>query len=139
MRFRRQALRQLDTPEQIDEVVRLVSVPAWLMTAALTVVVVAVGGWGVGAPGPHTLQATGILIPSNGISPLESLDSGQLTNLWVRAHQRVDRGAPLYSRRDAKGRVGTVTAPWDGFVVTWLVSEGELLTPGRRVAEVERL
>lgn len=139
MRFRRQALRQLETPEQIDEVVRLVSVPSWLVTAALTLIVTAVAGWAVVARVPRTVAAAGILIHSNGISPLDAIDGGQLTKLWVRAHQRVDRGAPLYSIRDAAGKVSTVPAPWDGFVVTWLAAEGELLTPGRQVAELERL
>ena len=37
--FRRAAMRELEAPEKLDQVVRLASAPAWLMGAALAVIV----------------------------------------------------------------------------------------------------
>ena len=83
MKFRRQALRQLEAPEQLDRAVRLTTVPNWLATVALVIVVVAAGVWSVRTVVPRTVEAAGVLIHSNGISALDALDSGQVTKVWA--------------------------------------------------------
>lgn len=139
MKFRRQALRQLEAPEQLDRAVRLTTVPGWLATTALVIVVVAAGVWSVRTVVPRTVEAAGVLIHSNGISALDALDSGQVTKVWASPHQRVTKGTPLYSLRTADGRVRVENAPGDAYVVAWLVSEGEIVTPGSHLADLERL
>ncbi|MEK8104197.1 hypothetical protein NKG94_01915 [Micromonospora sp. M12] len=59
MKFRRQALRQLEAPEQLDRAVRLTTVPNWLATTALVIVVVAAGVWSVRTVVPRTVEAAG--------------------------------------------------------------------------------
>jgi multidrug efflux pump subunit AcrA (membrane-fusion protein) len=139
MKFRRQALRQLQAPEQLDEVARLATVPAWLMTGALAAVVAFAGGWSTVAIIPRVVQANGVLVHSNGVSGLDALDTGQVVKVWGALDQRVAKGTPLYSLQAADGQVRIETAPWDAYVVNWLISEGQLLQPGTRVAELERL
>ncbi|WFE22202.1 hypothetical protein O7621_02185 [Solwaraspora sp. WMMD937] len=139
MKFRRQALRRLEAPEQLDEVVRLATVPGWLMTVVLVIVVGTAGIWAVVTEIPRTVDANGVLIHSSGISAFDSFDSGQLIKVWSEPHQRVAKGSPLYSFRDDTGEIRVATAPWDAYVVSWLVSEGEMLNPGVHVADLERL
>ncbi|WFE53401.1 MULTISPECIES: hypothetical protein [unclassified Micromonospora] len=139
MKFRRQALRQLEAPEQLDRAVRLTTVPHWLATAALVIVVVAAGVWSVRTVVPRTVEAAGVLIHSNGISALDAIESGQVTKVWASPHQRVTKGTPLYSLRTLDGKVVVENAPGDAYVVVWLVSEGEIVTPGTHLADLERL
>jgi multidrug efflux pump subunit AcrA (membrane-fusion protein) len=139
VKFRRQALQQLEAPEQLDRVVRLTTVPSWLTTVALILAVVAAGVWAVRTVVPRTVQAAGVLIHSNGLSALDAADSGQVTKVWAAAHQRVTKGTPLYSLRTGHGSVDVVTAPSDAYLVSWLVAEGGFVTPGAHVADLERL
>jgi len=45
MKFRPAALRQLEAPEKLDEVVRLASAPVWLMAVALAAIVAVAVTW----------------------------------------------------------------------------------------------
>lgn len=139
MKFRRQALRQVEAPEQLDAVVRLATVPGWLMTAALLVVVASAGVWASVTDLPRTIDADGMLIHSNGISAYDATASGQITKVWAAPHRLMVKGTPLYSVRDQHGKVLVENAPWDAYVVSWLVSEGEIVSPGTHVADLERL
>jgi multidrug efflux pump subunit AcrA (membrane-fusion protein) len=138
MKFRRQALRHLEAPEQLDDVIKLASVPSWLITVAMTVAVVCAGVWAVRATVPRVVQAAGVLIHSNGVSAVDAMVGGQVVKVWSAADQRVAKGTPLYSVEQDK-KITIVNAPWDAYVVAWLVSEGELLEPGTPVADMERL
>jgi multidrug efflux pump subunit AcrA (membrane-fusion protein) len=139
MRFRREALRKLEGPEQLDAVVRLATVPTWLVTGALLVIVAAAGLWAVTGEVVRAVKANGVLVHSAGVSGLDATESGQVAEVWVGPNQRVARGRPLYSVVDRAGGIRTVASPWDAYVVQWLVNGGELLQPGTRVADMERL
>lgn len=138
MRFRRQALRSLEAPEQLDDVIRLASVPSWLTTVAMAVAVVGTAVWAVYATVPRVVQAAGVLIHSNGVSTMDATVRGQVVKVWSAANQRVAKGTPLYSVQN-DGKIAVVGAPWDAYVVSWLVNEGQLLQPGSPVADMERL
>lgn len=139
MRFRREALRRLEGPEQLDEAVRLATVPSWLATAALLLVLGVTAVWAIAGEVARTVDADGVLIHSSGISGLDATQSGQVTRVWVAPNQRVARGRPLYSLVDGAGKIRTVDSPWDAYVVVWLVNEGQVVQPGTRVADLERL
>jgi multidrug efflux pump subunit AcrA (membrane-fusion protein) len=139
VRFRGQALRQLEAPEQLDEVTRLATVPGWLATAALTVTVAAAGIWAVAGTVTRTVAAPGVLTHTTGISQLDVTEAGQVTHVWAQPNQRVTKGTPLYSLQGRSGAITLVTSPWDAFVVSWLISDGQLVGPGTRAAGMERL
>ncbi|WP_432967433.1 HlyD family efflux transporter periplasmic adaptor subunit [Dactylosporangium sp. CA-233914] len=139
MMFRRQALRQLEAPEELDDVVRLATVPGWLLTAALLLTIAATGAWGVYGTVARTVRAAGVLVHSNGVSGLDATASGQIVKVWTAANVRIAKGTPIYSAQRADGTVDTVGAPWDAYVVSLAINEGQLVQPGTRVAEMERL
>lgn len=139
MMFRRRALGQLEAPEQLDEAVRLATVPGWLVTIAL---VLAVGGaavWATVSTVPRTVRASGVITHSSGVSRLDAVVGGQVTQVWAGANKRVYKGAPLYSLAGPDGAVQIVASPWDAYATTWLAREGQLLRPGDKVAELVRL
>ena len=113
MKFRRAALRHLEAPEKLDEVVRLASAPAWLMGAALVVIVAVAAIWASIGTVATTLGAPGVLIHANGVSTLDATTSGQVVRWWVSPDALATKGAPLYSVQGGDGQVRTVTAPWD--------------------------
>ncbi|GAA1762857.1 HlyD family efflux transporter periplasmic adaptor subunit [Luedemannella helvata] len=139
MMFRRQALRQLEAPEELDDVVRLATVPGWLLTVALLLTIGVAGTWAVVGTVDRTVRAAGVLVHSNGVSGLDATDSGQIMKVWTTANVRIAKGSPIYSARRANGTVDTVGAPWDAYVVSVAINEGQLVQPGTRVAEMERL
>lgn len=139
MKYRRQALRRLDAPEQLDEAVRLAGVPTWLTAVALTLAVGFAAAWSTTTEVRRVVEAAGVLIHSAGVSPLDAVEGGQVMEVWGALNHRVAKGTPLYSLRTADQRIVIVNAPWDAYVVSWMISEGQLLQPGTRIADMERL
>ncbi len=139
MKFRPAALRHLEAPEQLDQVVRLASAPAWLMTAVLAVIVAVAVTWATVGTVNTTVGAPGVLIHADGVSTLDATTSGQVARLWVPPGELATSGARLYSVQGADGRVHTVDAPWDAYVVSTVVAVGQLVEPGTPVADLERV
>src|SRR5262245_42199515 len=100
MKFRRQALRHMQAPEQLDEVVRLATVPAWLLTVALALGVAGAGVWSVYGTVTRSVAAPGVLIHANGISSLDAVASGQVVKIWARPNQRLAKGTPILTLND---------------------------------------
>lgn len=139
MKFRRAALRHLEAPEKLDQVVRLASAPAWLVGAALVVIVGAAAVWaGIGTVAT-TVGAPGVLIHADGVSTLDATTSGQVVRWWVSPDALATKGAPLYSVQGADGQVHTVVAPWDAYVVSVIVTNGQLVQPGTPIATLEQV
>lgn len=139
MKFRPAALRHLEAPEQLDQVVRLASAPAWIMTGVLAAIVGVAVTWAAVGTVNTTVTAPGVLTYANGVSTLDATTSGQVARLWVPPGQLVTSGARLYSVQGADGRIHTVNAPWDAYVVSTTVAVGQLVEPGTPVADLERV
>jgi multidrug efflux pump subunit AcrA (membrane-fusion protein) len=139
VKFRRAALRHLEAPEKLDEAVRLASAPAWLMGAALAVIVAGAVTWAAIGTVATTVGAPGVLVHANGVSTLDATTSGQLVRWWVSPDARATKGAPLYTVQAADGQVRTVAAPWDAYVVSVIVTNGQLVEPGTPIATLEQV
>lgn len=139
MRYRRQALRYLEAPEQLDQVVRLASPRRWLVGLALLAIVVAAGGWAVLGTVVQTVRIPGVLIHSQGISRLDATKTGDIVTLWTAPDARVAVGSPLYTLRADDGTLTTVTSPWDAFVVSIVVAPGNYVRSGTPIATFETM
>src|SRR5215469_8449812 len=139
MKFRPAALRHLEAPEKLDQVVRLASAPAWLMTVVLAMIVATAVTWATVGTVATTVSAPGVLIHANGVATLDATVSGQVVRLWMAPDALATSGAPLYSVQGADGRIHTVDAPWDAYVVSTVVTVGQLVEPGTPVADLERV
>jgi hypothetical protein len=139
MKFRGQALRQLEAPEQLDEVVRLATIPGWLLTVTLIAITAGATLWSCFATVASTVQAAGVLIHSDGISTLDATASGQVTKVWASPNEQVSAGTPLYTITNGTGSPVTVNSPWNAYVVSLEISVGQLLGPGTPVADLEPL
>jgi biotin carboxyl carrier protein len=139
VKFRRAALRHLDAPEKLDEVVRLASAPAWLMGTALVVIVAAAAVWASVGNVATTVGASGVLIHADGVSTLDATTSGQLIRWSVSPDALATKGSPLYSVQETDGQIHTVSAPWDAYVVSEIVTDGQLVEPGTAIATLEQV
>ena len=137
MRFRQQALRQMEAPEQLDHVVRLASPRHWLLGVALAGVVAAAVGWASVGRIAQTWSASGVLVDAQGISTLDATGSGAVEQVLVADGAVVKVGTPLYTVRAQDGTLTTVTAPWQASVVNLLVAPGNYVTPGSPIATFE--
>lgn len=139
MRFRGQALRQLEAPEHLDEVVRLATIPGWLLTATLAAISIGAALWATFSTVASTVQANGVLIHSDGISTLDAISSGQVVRVWATPNEQVSAGTPLYTITNSTAHQTTVDSPWNAYVVSLQISVGQLLGPGTPVADLEPL
>jgi HlyD family secretion protein len=81
--FRRTALRQVSSPEQLDTVVRVALPRQWVALTALLVVVVTTIVWACVATIPTTVSGPGYLLPGGGRQEVAAPVSGTLSGLSV--------------------------------------------------------
>jgi multidrug efflux pump subunit AcrA (membrane-fusion protein) len=139
MKFRRQALSTLEAPEQLDAVVRLATAPGWILASTLAAIAVGATLWATFGTVATAVQASGVLIHSDGVSTLDATQSGQVTNIWAAPNEQVSAGTPLYTITSQAGKPVTIDSPWDAYVTSVSISEGQLVTPGTPVANMEPL
>ena len=90
--FRKAALDQLSSPEQLDLVMRVTSPRAWLALDALAAVVTAAIVWSLVGAIPTQVVGQGILIRTGGVAQVVSTSAGRLTTFTVKAGDVVHQG-----------------------------------------------
>lgn len=135
--FRRQALAQFASPEQLDHLMRVTSPRSWLALGALVCVVAAVLVWSVAGTVPAETSGQGILLRPPGIYQIQTAAAGTLTDLNVRAGDTVLAGQPIAKLRTPDGAESEVTSHVDGTVLAVLVEQYAYVHPGTTVTIVE--
>lgn len=90
--FRQQALDQLASPEQLDQLMHVVRPRHWLALAALGVLVSAAVLWGMFGRLPTTVMGRGVLIHPRKVVEVQAPASGRLASLGVRVGDVVRAG-----------------------------------------------
>ena len=91
--FRKEALEQLTSPEQLDRTVPILRPVDWLIAVAFFVVLASLGVWSVVGEITKRVPATGLLINSEGkIFDAMAISGGVLDNLKVGLGDFVDKG-----------------------------------------------
>jgi HlyD family secretion protein len=93
--FRKAALDQLSSPDELDRALRVTSPRAWLALAALAAIVVMALFWSVVGEIPTQVAGEGILLRTGGVSQIVSVSGGRLTGFTVTAGDLVRRGQVL--------------------------------------------
>ena len=91
--FRQSALDRLASPEQLDRMLVVTSPRLWTALAGLLLMVGALLTWSVFGRIPITVDGTGILLSTEGLREVESLGTGVIEALPVRAGDLVVAGA----------------------------------------------
>ncbi len=90
--FRKKALARLSTPDELDRVLTVVNLRAWLPLSVLAGLSLAALAWSIFGRIPVTVNGTGVLINPGNVKGVQSLSTGQLVELPVRAGQLIRKG-----------------------------------------------
>ena len=90
--FREQALEQLSSPEQLDELLRVTTRRSWLPIGTLAVALLAAIAWSVFGRIPVTVDGQGILIYPRRVVSFQAPAGGQIVSLDMQVGDFVERG-----------------------------------------------
>ncbi len=82
--FRQKALDQLNSPEQLDLLVRQVSLRGWIALMAFGLIIVSTVLWGIFGSIPTKVSGTGIIMKTAGVASVYSTTSGMIEKLNVK-------------------------------------------------------
>jgi len=93
--FREKSLERLSSPERLDQLMEVVNPKSWLPLLSLTSLVAAAGLWSIYGRIPITIEGRGVLVYPSNVVPLQSKNSGQLSDLTVEVGDTVKKGQIL--------------------------------------------
>ena len=102
--FRSAALKRLDSPEDLDRLVRVTRPIGWIAGLALALMIAAVLVWSVVGRLPSRVSGNGILLPQGGrVVEVQARGSGVLTVLGVTVGDRVELGQVIGRLGETEG------------------------------------
>ncbi len=134
--FREEALERLSSPEQLDQVMHVTPLRAWLALIALAVVVVAAVVWGILGTIPIEVSGQGLLLGQDGLRRLLAPTDGVVTE-HRRGGDTVHKGDVVVRIQDKDGKSVDVVAEQDSVVVETYVHTGFPVQAGSPVANIE--
>jgi len=90
--FRRKALARLSTPEDLDSLLVIVSRRSWVALGSCLLLCCATLAWTIFGRIPVTVEGVGVLVNPGNVKGLQTEAAGQLTELAIRAGQRIEKG-----------------------------------------------
>ena len=93
--FRKEALETLDTPDQLDDLLRITSPRAWVALATLIVLLVLALIWGFLGSIPEESKGSGILMLEGGTFTMEAQVRGLVQDIYVQEGDHVTAGAAI--------------------------------------------
>lgn len=93
--FRQQALDTVDSPEKINDYIRVTAPPFYLWLLTFLVCVVAAAIWAFNSTVSEFVKINGIAFPHQGIEEVRAPFGGVVTELFVRKGQSVKKGDVL--------------------------------------------
>ncbi len=90
--FRKSALERLQSPEQLDQTIRITSPSGWIALAALWLLLITAILWGIYGSIPSKVTGGGMLIKSGGVYKVVSQAAGQITDISVNVGEMVRKG-----------------------------------------------
>jgi len=96
-KFRQEALAELNTPEQLDKLIEVVSSKGWVALAGFFVLLVGMLFWGIFGSIPTRVQGLGLLLVENGAvyNAVAPSGGGRVDLIVVQPAQTVHKGAVL--------------------------------------------
>jgi len=111
--YRKEALEHLDSPEQLDTMMRVTSPRRWTALVGLCLLIVLSLGWAVWGRVPILVSGTGVVTSEGGSRDVYATSQGQLQSFHLRAGDKVTTGQVV-------GSIG----PYDGGPAKEILSPG---------------
>jgi len=90
--FRKKALDQLSSPEQLDALMVVTSRRGWLALGGIMLLLVGLVVWGIVGIVPTRVDAEGVFIRTGGVQPVTVTSAGRISDLSVRVGDEVRQG-----------------------------------------------
>lgn len=90
--FRKQAMDKLQSPDRLNEMVKITKPHHWLAMLAIGIIILYFIVWSVTGRLPNTVNGKGILLQSGGVMEVPALASGQVERVLVSPGEEVIRG-----------------------------------------------
>lgn len=107
IKYRQVALDQLASPDELDQLPKLVSPRTWIAGAVIFLLVCGVVLWGFLGSIPVKVNAMGTFLTLSGITPIETLYSGEMKEILVNVGDTVQAGqmVAVLSETDQKEKI----------------------------------
>ena len=93
--FSQEALDRLSSPEQLDQMMQVVSPKAWLPLSTIGFLIVVAGTWSVVGRIPLTVNGQGVLIQPRRVVQFQAPSNGQLMKLNIKPGDLVKKGQEI--------------------------------------------
>lgn len=90
--FRQSTLDQLQSPDQLDQLLTVTNYKSWIALIGTSILIVAIIIWGFVGNLEENVYGEGILISSGGIQQINSNENGQITDISVAPGDEVESG-----------------------------------------------
>ena len=88
--YRQSALDRLSSPDQLEQLMQVISLKGWIALSGLCIVLAGAIAWGIFGSIPNNISGQGLLIKSGGIEKVSTLGAGQITKVNVEASSFVE-------------------------------------------------
>lgn len=93
--FRQVSLERLSSPEQLDQLVQVITPRTWLLWAPMAGIAAGALLWGILGSVPVTVTGRAILLQQGGLAEVSAAAQGRVVDLLVGVGGRVARGQPV--------------------------------------------
>lgn len=93
--FRQESLERLSSPEQLDQMMRVVSPKAWLPLTTIGFLVITALTWSIFGRIPITVSGKAVLIRPRNVVPLQAVNEGQILTLNIKPGDTIKKGEIL--------------------------------------------
>lgn len=138
MQFRFKALQRMREPDELDTVILLAKPRGWIATFVMLIVVAGACVWAFIGQIPRTLTTEGLLTHPLGVSQLQTIYTGQVSQLVVAPQQTVTAGETVMKVTDSAGKTHPIRSPFTGTVISVSIAAGQVVTAGSTLLTVER-
>ncbi len=90
--FRESALERLSSPEQLDQLLQVMSPRGWISLIAVWALLAAIIAWSILASVPSTVEGRGIIVAGGGLMVVVSPGNGRLTEILPSVGDRTTEG-----------------------------------------------
>ncbi len=142
--FRKVALERLSSPEQLDQLMRVISPLGWLALIPLLGLILIAVLWGWFGSVATTVAGKCILISPAGLADVTSPAAGRITEALVRVGDtvKVNQIVARVAQPELADRIEKMTAvlsPYEGRIVDLKTGIGSLVTAGSSLMTIERV
>jgi hypothetical protein len=137
IQFRQKALASRREADRLDAEMRVARPRAWLGVAEVGLLLVALLVWAFLGNLPQTVDASGVIAGRNGVTQIQSTQTGEVTRILAPSKTVVGPQTPVLELTDAQGRTSIVRPHLGGRVGAIDAHPGQVVTVGRPLFTLE--